>query len=195
MTARDYLKRPYARRLTPDEDGGYTATIQEFPGLIADGDTAEEAISNLESAAESWIDAVLESGQEIPEPISFLGYSGKIALRVPRGLHKRAAEMASSEGTSLNQWLVSAISQYVGCKEAVREAIAKISHLPPMTFISNSACTINVSTGVASSWYSRLDAPSSAAYFPARTTVLAGNWKSGDPSWPMLLNTSFLTKS
>jgi predicted RNase H-like HicB family nuclease len=195
MTARDYLKRPYARRLTPDEDGGYTATIQEFPGLIADGDTAGEAISNLESAAESWIEAVLESGQEIPEPISFDGYSGKIALRVPRGLHKRAAEMASSEGTSLNQWLVAAISEYVGCKEAVREAIAKISHLPLMTFISSNTCTMNVSSGGASSLHGRLNAPTSAAYFPARTTVLAGNWKSGDSSWPTLPNTCFLTKS
>jgi antitoxin HicB len=180
MNARDYLKRPYARRLTPDEGGGYTATIQEFPGLVADGDTAEEAISNLESAAESWIEAVLESGQEIPEPVSFHGYSGKIALRIPRGLHKRAAEMASSEGTSLNQWLVTAISQYVGCKAAVRDAIARISHLPPMTFISNSVYTLHVSTGFSPSWHSRLDAPTSAAYFPARTTVLAGNWKAGD---------------
>ncbi len=32
MTSADYLSRPYARRLTPDESGGYVATIQEFPG-------------------------------------------------------------------------------------------------------------------------------------------------------------------
>lgn len=123
MNAADYLKLPYTRRITPDEAGGYVATIQEFPGLIAEGETVDEAIANLESAAESWVEAALETGQTIPEPISFHGYSGKVALRMPRGLHKRSAEMASSEGCSLNQWIVSAVAHYLGGKEAMKAAV------------------------------------------------------------------------
>jgi predicted RNase H-like HicB family nuclease len=121
MTPKDYLAQPYARRLTPDPTGGYVATIQEFPGLIAEGQTAQEAVESLESAAESWIEAALDTGQEIPEPAMLDGYSGKIALRIPRGLHKRAAEAAAAEGASLNQWLVAAIANYLGAKDALRE--------------------------------------------------------------------------
>ena len=118
MNAREYLRKTYARRLTPDEDGGFTATIQEFPGCIAEGDNAETALKNLERVAESWIEAALGLGQAIPDPIELHGYSGKIALRLPRGLHKQAAELSASEGTSINQLLTAAIANYLGGKAA-----------------------------------------------------------------------------
>src|SRR5215217_725483 len=52
-TPRDYLTKPYARVLTPDaEYGGYTAEILEFPGCVTEGDTPDEALENLEAAAE-----------------------------------------------------------------------------------------------------------------------------------------------
>jgi len=64
------LKRPYSRVLIPDnESGGYTAKILEFPGCVSEGETPNEAIANLEEAAVGWIEAVIESGQTIPEPI------------------------------------------------------------------------------------------------------------------------------
>lgn len=112
------LSKEYARRLVPDETGGYVASIQEFPGCIAEGDTAEEAIRNLDAAAASWVNVALSNGYEIREPISFQGYSGKIALRIPRGLHKQIAELAELEGSSINQLLVTAIAQYLGNKRA-----------------------------------------------------------------------------
>ena len=121
MKPEDYLKKPYARRLIPDETGGFVATIQEFSGCIAEGDTADEALHNLEKAAVSWIAVALSLGQEIPEPISFHGYSGKIALRIPRGLHKQVAEMAESEGTSQNQFLIAAIARYLGERGASKQ--------------------------------------------------------------------------
>jgi predicted RNase H-like HicB family nuclease len=118
-TSRDYLKMPYARVLTPDaETGTYTAEILEFPGCIAQGDTPEEAYEHLESAAAGWIEAALDMGQEIPEPSDPYSYSGRIALRLPRSLHRRAAQMAERDGTSLNQFLVSAIAERVGAGSA-----------------------------------------------------------------------------
>ena len=108
------LAHPYARRFVPDPEGGFIGTIHEFPGLIAEGDSLAETADRLESAAESWLEAQLEAGQTIKPPVDFFGYSGKIALRLPRGLHKQAAELAELEGTSLNQLLVAAIGAYVG---------------------------------------------------------------------------------
>lgn len=127
MNPNDYLKKPYARRLVPDESGGYCASIQEFPGCLAEGETADEALHNLEAAATSWVEVALSLGQSIPEPTAFYGYSGKIALRIPRGLHKQAAELAEIEETSLNQFLINAIAQYVGQKNGLEHAYKQIT--------------------------------------------------------------------
>ena len=123
MDTEEILSRPYARRLTPDPSGGYVATIQEFDGLIAEGETADEALVNLDAAAKSWIEATLESGGRIPAPVDLGGYSGRVALRIPRGLHKRAVEMACAEGTSVNQWLVSAVGHYLGSHDGFNATI------------------------------------------------------------------------
>jgi predicted RNase H-like HicB family nuclease len=105
----------------PNDDGTYTATIQEFTGLVADGRTAEEALRNLEIAADSWITVSLANGHAIKEPNDFEGCSGKVALRIPRSLHRQAAELAELEGTSINQVLVSAITSYVTGKKIAHE--------------------------------------------------------------------------
>ena len=41
----------YARVITPEADGGYSAEIVEFPGCVTQGETVEEAYANLEDAA------------------------------------------------------------------------------------------------------------------------------------------------
>jgi predicted RNase H-like HicB family nuclease len=66
--ARQILKKPYARVLVPDPKGGYAARMLEFPGCFAEGETAEEALRNLENAAESWIQACPSSNYPIPPP-------------------------------------------------------------------------------------------------------------------------------
>lgn len=114
------LNKAYARRLVPDETGGYVASIQEFPGCIAEGDTPQAAIQNLDKAAASWVQVALSNGYEIRDPVSFYGYSGKIALRIPRGLHKQVAELAELEESSVNQLLVTAIANYTGSKQAFK---------------------------------------------------------------------------
>ncbi|HEY7506323.1 MAG TPA: type II toxin-antitoxin system HicB family antitoxin, partial [Nitrososphaera sp.] len=111
------LKKPYARILIPEEEGGYSAEILEFPGCFAEGETADEAMQALDRAAEAWIQAALDQGQENPSPFRNQGYGGKIALRLPKSLHRQATEFAERDGTSLNQFLVSAIAARVGAEE------------------------------------------------------------------------------
>jgi predicted RNase H-like HicB family nuclease len=133
-TPRDYLRLPYARVLTPDDEtGSYTAEILEFPGCIAQGDSPEEAYECLESAAAGWIEAALEMGQEIPEPSDPHSYSGRVALRLPRSVHRRAAQLAEREGTSLNQFLVSAVAERVGAESLYARMVHRLEELatPP----------------------------------------------------------------
>jgi predicted RNase H-like HicB family nuclease len=117
QSIQEYLKKPYARILIPEEEGGYSAEILEFPGCFAEGETADEAMQALDRAAEAWIQAALDQGQEIPSPFRNQGYGGKIALRLPKSLHRQATEFAERDGTSLNQFLVSAIAARVGAEE------------------------------------------------------------------------------
>jgi predicted RNase H-like HicB family nuclease len=118
VKAAEYLKRPYGRVVIPEQDGTFRAEIVEFAGCIAVGDTAAEALANLESVAESWLQATIAKGLRVPEPIESTEYSGKLVVRLPKSLHKKAAYVASREGVSLNQFIVSCIAEQVGARSA-----------------------------------------------------------------------------
>jgi predicted RNase H-like HicB family nuclease len=69
MKPKDILKKPYKRILYPDSGGeAWNAYIYEFPGCFACGYTAEETLQILEDVAKSWLYAVIELGQDVPEP-------------------------------------------------------------------------------------------------------------------------------
>lgn len=107
------MAQPYTVILIADShgsDGGYSAEVLELPGCFADGDTANEAMHHIQAAIESWIAAARAMGQTIPPPMVLQGYHGRVALRLPRSLHRRAALLAQRDGVSLNQWLVAAIA-------------------------------------------------------------------------------------
>ncbi|AEG93324.1 toxin-antitoxin system HicB family antitoxin [Ramlibacter tataouinensis] len=112
------LPSTYVRRLTVDPDGGYVATVHELPGCIGSGKTGDEALSSLEGAATSWIQAHLAAGQKLPDPANYDECSGKIALRISRRLHMQAAERADLEGTSLNQLIATALARYLSTADA-----------------------------------------------------------------------------
>jgi len=134
------LRKPYARILIPEHDGTYSADILEFPGCHAEGDTASEAIENLEKAAVSWIEAALEQGQEIPLPMTVYGYSGKINLRLPKSVHKQAARFAQRDDVSLNQFFISAIAARVGAEEFYEHLVKR--------FLTQSRSAISVTNVV-----------------------------------------------
>ena len=82
LSATEYLKRPYARILIPDEESGtFTAEVIEFPGCVAQGNTEAEALAYLEKAAEAWIEAALEMGQEIPSARASQKHSGRMQAK------------------------------------------------------------------------------------------------------------------
>jgi predicted RNase H-like HicB family nuclease len=121
----EYIQQPYTRILIPNDDGTYSAEILEFSGCFADGKTADEAMKNLSEAAKSWIEACLERGLEIPEPFMNQDFGGKIALRLPRSLHRQAVRFAERDGVSLNQFLVSAVAAKVGTEDSFARLIDK----------------------------------------------------------------------
>lgn len=51
-----------------DEDGGYIADVPDLKACSAFGATAEEALREVESAKEAWLEAARAEGKPIPEP-------------------------------------------------------------------------------------------------------------------------------
>src|SRR5271166_2311486 len=110
------LRQPYARVILPESDGTFRGEIMEFPGCIATGETAAETFVALEDVARSWLLATLERGQNIPLPVenNSNAFSGRLVLRLPKSLHKKATWVAEREGVSLNQFIIASISESIG---------------------------------------------------------------------------------
>lgn len=51
-----------------DEDEAFIAEVPELPGCAADGVTQQEALLELETIIDEWIEAAKELGRRIPEP-------------------------------------------------------------------------------------------------------------------------------
>ena len=51
-----------------DEDRAYIADVPELPGCSAHGPTPEEALANITTAINLWIDTAKEFGDPIPQP-------------------------------------------------------------------------------------------------------------------------------
>jgi len=56
----------YTVILQRESDGGYVATVPALPGCVSQGDTREEALRNIEDAADLYIQDVLATGDPLP---------------------------------------------------------------------------------------------------------------------------------
>ena len=99
------------------EDGmQYAAEFREFEFCSGGGDTPEEAISEAKKNLAIYIEELEEEGKPVPLPFKDddEGYSGKFTLRMSKNLHKKIAELATTEGVSINSLIVEAVAEYVG---------------------------------------------------------------------------------
>jgi len=113
MNEKNYLERPYhivIQHITDESGSYYFATVREFDGCMSHGDTYAQAFENIQDAMNGWIEAKLEGGFSIPEPIDDNQYSGKFVLRLPKSLHARLVFEAEREGVSLNQYALYRLS-------------------------------------------------------------------------------------
>lgn len=50
-----------------EEDGGFTVTVPSLPGLVTEGDTIEEALSNVREAIKGYLHALEIQGRPLPQ--------------------------------------------------------------------------------------------------------------------------------
>ena len=94
-----------------DEDNCYVATIPGIKALSTFGMSREEALSELHIAAEAYFEALKTAGKPPPLPEKVIPYSGQLRLRMPKSLHAALSYGAESENVSLNNYIVSLLSE------------------------------------------------------------------------------------
>lgn len=92
-------------------DNEYVGTISEFPSLSWLASTQIEALQGIQQLVESVVDDMLESGEEIPEPLSERKFSGRVVVRVDPSVHRKLVTDALRHGTSLNKYAADLLSQ------------------------------------------------------------------------------------
>ncbi len=103
-----------------EADKGFIATVPEFPGLSAFGETREEAVQEAQVALELFIEEMQESGEPLPAYKKKKAYSGNIRLRLTRSLHQQLAEYAEDEGVSMNAMIATLLAQSLAQEKTMR---------------------------------------------------------------------------
>ena len=109
-----YMGLPYRLEIVPDtEEGGFTAWYPELPGCITTAETMDDILHNALDAKKAWLEAAIESGTEIAEPVREdpSKYSGQFKLRIPKSLHMALSVNARREGISMNQYCIYLLSK------------------------------------------------------------------------------------
>jgi predicted RNase H-like HicB family nuclease len=63
-------------------EGGYTVTVPSLPGCISEGDTFEEAKSNIAEAITAYLESLAMDGEEIPEGDTNI-FVGQVGVQRP----------------------------------------------------------------------------------------------------------------
>jgi len=57
------------------DDQAFIAEVPELPGCSADGATYQEALANVETVIQEWIETAKDLGRPIPEPKGRLAFA------------------------------------------------------------------------------------------------------------------------
>ncbi|MDN5872037.1 MAG: type II toxin-antitoxin system HicB family antitoxin [Nitrococcus sp.] len=58
-----------------EEDQSFIVEVPELSGCMADGETYEQAVANVQQVIEEWMETARERGRSIPEPKGRLIYA------------------------------------------------------------------------------------------------------------------------
>ncbi len=106
----DCLKKYSYRVEWSEEDGVYIAKALEVPSILAHADTQEDAIREVKIPLAMALEAMVEEGEKLPEPLSLVKFRGKLVVRTTPEKHRELTIQAAEAGVSVNQYILTKIS-------------------------------------------------------------------------------------
>lgn len=90
-----------------DEAGLFHGEVLDTRDVITfQGTSVEELTQAFRDSIDDYLEFCAKRGEEPDKP-----FSGRVMLRVPPALHRRAYAQARREGKSLNQWIVDKLKE------------------------------------------------------------------------------------
>ncbi len=128
------------QKINIEGDYLFKSTVKELPDVADYAETYSEAYELAIDAIETTAEMLEEDGRSIPKPqVSQDDYSGRVTLRLPKTLHMQSAQLAETEGVSLNTFVVAALSEKVGLESFSSLFVKKFeNHLWEAAAISSS---------------------------------------------------------
>ncbi len=109
-TLEEALARDYRFDVIADSEGGFVIRFPDLPGCLTQVERIEDVGVAAEEIRTLWLATAAEVGQDLPAPTFPEEFSGKFNVRIPRSLHRDLVHLAADEGVSLNQLVVSLLS-------------------------------------------------------------------------------------
>lgn len=97
------------------EDNCFFGKVQGLKGTLIsyEGTSVDEIRQDFEEAVECYLDSCRERGVEPAKP-----YSGRLIVRMPSDLHSAVAQAAAKTGTTINDFINTALQHKVGLATA-----------------------------------------------------------------------------
>lgn len=116
----------------------WVAESKILNGCVAQGETIEEAIEELQVNERAWLEMAEEYDIPIPDNVvkKCEDYSGKFMVRVSPLVHEEASKNAKRQGISLNQYVNNAIvatNTATTALDAIKPVISEVREMYSLT--------------------------------------------------------------
>lgn len=110
--------RPYRFALFVEDDGSFLLRSPDLSERSAKIESLDELGATMQAAI---AERAAEDAAAAAEAEKDAEYSGKFVLRLPRSMHRQLAELAETEGVSLNQLALGFLAEGLGRAETIQE--------------------------------------------------------------------------
>ena len=108
-----YLLKYEYRISYSDKDKVFIGSVAELPSCMGHGESPEEALEEIKTAARGLLECSQEYGDNIPEPLSLRKYTGKFMTRISPEIHRKLVKEAHIQNISLNSLISNLLAGYV----------------------------------------------------------------------------------
>jgi len=101
------------------DDYEYEGHVNLLPNIVGAGKTYQEALDEIYSNLEAYIEYCNEESISYPKPDDkdpIFNLSGRVTIRLPKKLHYELNEYAKKDGMSLNSIVIDATRKYISKK-------------------------------------------------------------------------------